>query len=54
MSSTSADRWAEAVKARLPLRAAPRAGLFSDRARCSRSIVKLRAMARVVHRKLAR
>lgn len=38
VSSTSAGRGAEAEKARLPLRAARWAGLFSDRIRCCRSI----------------
>lgn len=48
VSSTSAGRGAEAVKARLPLRAARAAGLFSDRINCCRSIVGLCAMATLV------
>jgi hypothetical protein len=40
VSSTSAGRWAEAVKARQPLRPARCAGLFSDRIICCRSIVE--------------
>jgi hypothetical protein len=39
VSSTSAGRGAEAVKARLPLRAARWAGLFSDRINCCRSML---------------
>lgn len=45
VSSTSAGLGAEAVKARLPLRAARWAGLFSDRINCCRSIVGLVVMA---------
>jgi hypothetical protein len=41
VSSTSAGRRAEALKARLPLRAAWKAGLLSDRIICCRSMVRL-------------
>lgn len=40
VSSTSAGRGAEAVKARLPLRAALRAGFLSDRINCCRSMLE--------------
>ena len=54
VSSTSAGRLAEAVKARLPLRPARCAGLFSDRINCCRSMLGRVQMAMVVAAELSR